>query len=155
MTQLPVLGHEEHEALCRRCGVTCHMPVEIGEAKYVIEELHCRFLGRSADDGRYACTVYENRFEKAPWCHTAEEALATGNLASDCPYARHVPDYKGRVWAPPEVRARLMPIVREKLIHDGLPLSGSPDSALTVLTGNGEDWTYSEQKDRFVFCRRA
>ena len=152
--ELPVLNHEQYEAKCRRCGVTCHMPVEAGEVKYVIEELHCRFLEREGD-GRYGCTVYENRFEKAPWCHAAEEALATGNLATDCPYAAHVPGYTGRVWAPPDVRRKLLPVVRQKLIADGLPLSGNPDSALKILTGSGEDWTYSEQDSGFVFFRRA
>ena len=130
------------------------MPVEVGDNKYVVEEIHCRFLARESD-GRYACTVYENRFEMAPWCHTAEEALASGHLATDCPYTSHDPNYKGRVWAPPAVRDKLMPIIRKKLIADGLPLCCSPDSALKVLTSSGDDWSYTEQKDGFLFYRKA
>ena len=148
--QLTILNHEEHEAKCRRCGVTCHMPVEVGEIKYVLEELRCRFLGREGD-GRYACTVYENRFEMAPWCHTADEALATGNLASDCPYAADVPGYNGRVWAPPQIREKLLPIVRQKLIAGGLPISCNPDSVLPILNAQGGQWSWSEQKDCFLF----
>ena len=129
------------------------MPVGVGDAKYVVAELHCRFLARESD-GRYACTVYENRFEWAPWCHTANEALASGHLAADCPYASHVPDYKGRVWAAPAMRDKLMPAIRQKLIADGLPLSCNPDSALKVLTVDGEHWSYSEQKDCFLFDRK-
>jgi uncharacterized cysteine cluster protein YcgN (CxxCxxCC family) len=151
---LPVLNHDEHEALCRRCGVSCHMALEVGAEKYVIEEIHCRFLGRG-DDGRYACTVYEKRFEVAPWCHTAEDALKTGNLAFDCPYTRHIPGYKGKIWASSEVRGKLIPIVRKKLIADGLPLSGNPDSALKILTSGGENWTYTEQAGCFRFHRQT
>jgi hypothetical protein len=99
--------------------------------------------------------VYEKRFEVAPWCHTAADALTTGNLAFDCPYTRHIPGYKGKVWASPEIRKKLMPVVRTKLIADGLPLSANPDSALKALTGEGEDWTYTEETDRFVFHRKA
>ena len=128
------------------------MPVEVGSAKYVVKGLHCRFLVREAN-GRYACTVYENRFERAPWCHTAEEALATGNLAADCPYAAGVANFNGRLWAPPEVLVKLLPIIRAKLIADGLPVSGDPVGALTILNGTGETWNYAEQKDGFVFYR--
>lgn len=152
--ELPVLNSDEHEAMCRRCGVSCHMAIEAGPEKYVIEEIHCRFLGR-AEDGKYACTVYEKRFEVAPWCHTAVDALTTGNLAYDCPYTRHIPGYKGKVWAPAAVRVKLMPVVRKKLIDDGLPLSASPESALRALTSGGERWTYTEESDRFVFHRES
>ena len=148
--QLRVLNHDEHEAKCRRCGASCHHPIRVGEVSYILEELHCRFLGRE-QNGLYFCTVYENRFELAPWCHTAADALAAGHLASDCPYAAGVPNHKGHVWAPAKIREKLLPIIRQKLIEDGLPKSNSPDSALKALNAGGGHWTYSEQQDRFVF----
>jgi uncharacterized cysteine cluster protein YcgN (CxxCxxCC family) len=154
MTQLPVLNQADKEALCRRCGVSCHLPLEVGNDKYVVEEIHCRFMAREGD-GRYGCTVYEKRFEVAPWCHTAEDAAATGNLSSDCLYAAHIPGYKGKTWASPTVREKLIPIVRKKLIAEGLPLSANPDSALKVLTSGGEAWSYAEESDRFVFHRKS
>jgi uncharacterized cysteine cluster protein YcgN (CxxCxxCC family) len=130
------------------------MALEVGDAKYVIEEIHCRFLTRDAD-GRFACGVYEQRFEVAPWCHTAQEAAATGNLSPTCFCAAHIEGYKGKTWATPEIREKLMPVVRKKLIAEGLPLSENPDSALKALTVNGEAWTYTEQSDRFVFLRKG
>jgi uncharacterized cysteine cluster protein YcgN (CxxCxxCC family) len=153
MTHFPVLNDKAHESLCTRCGVSCHMALEVGDAKYVIEEIHCRFLTREPD-GHFDCTVYEKRFEVAPWCHTAEEAVATGNLSPTCLYAAHIKGYKGKTWATPEIRKKLMPIVKKKLIADGLPLSENPDSALKALTANGDTWTYTEQSDRFVFRRK-
>jgi len=155
MTHLLVLNHKRNkEALCRRCGVSCHPPLEVGSDKYVIEEIHCRYLAREVD-GRFTCTVYKNRLEVAPWCHTAKDALASGNLASDCLYAARIPGYKGKEWASPEVREKLMPIVRRKLISEGLPLSDNPDSALRVLTGGGEHWNYTQESDRFAFHRES
>jgi uncharacterized cysteine cluster protein YcgN (CxxCxxCC family) len=154
MTQLPVLNQEDAESLCRRCGVSCHMSLEVGEDKYVIEEIHCRFLGKGGD-GHFTCTVYEKRFEVAPWCHTAAHAAKSGNLANDCLYAAHIPGYKGKQWAPAEIRGKLIPLVRRKLISEGLPLAASPESAMKVLTAGGEAWSYTEQAGRFTFHRKS
>lgn len=129
------------------------MAIEVGTRKIILEEIHCRYLGRSAEDGKYFCTVYEKRFEVAPWCHTAAAAAETGHLAHDCPYAAGIPGFDGKHWATPELKAKLLPIVRQKLIDEGLQLSESPESALRVLTAGGERWTYSEEHDRFVFRR--
>ena len=130
------------------------MPVVVGGTQYIVEELRCRFLAKEPD-GHYLCTVYENRFEKAPWCHTAVEAAANGMLAHDCPYAEDIPNYKGRQWATARERDKLLPIIRQKLVADGLPISCNPDAAMQVLTCSGERWSWSEQKDRFVFYREA
>lgn len=70
-------AHQEHEALCRRCGMSCHFAVPVNGLAVVLDELRCRFLGRDGE-GRYGCTVYERRFEVAPWCQTVESALAGG-----------------------------------------------------------------------------
>src|ERR1700694_1397934 len=101
------------------------MAIEAGPEKYIVEEIHCKFLGKEAD-GRYACTVYERRFEMAPWCRRADEAAAQGHVAQDCPYAGEIPDFHGKRWASPVVRETLMPLVRKILVEDGLPLSESP-----------------------------
>jgi hypothetical protein len=155
MTLLQVLNPpEKQEALCIRCGVSCHLPIEVGDDKLVVEEICCRFLVREAK-GRFACAVYENRFEAAPWCHTAAEAATTGNLAFDCQYAAHIPGYKGKRWATPEQRKKLMPIVRKKLITEGLPLSASPEWALKALNRGGETWTYAQETNHFVFHRKG
>ena len=130
--------------------MSCHLAIEVGDAKYLVEELHCRFLLRH-DDGNYGCSVYEKRLEMAPWCYLADEAVLTGSVATDCPYASGIPNFRGREWASPEIRAKLIPVIRRRLIDEGLPIAGSPRAALRVLNVDGETWEYSEQKDRFVF----
>ena len=68
-------------------------------------------------------------------------------------YASGIPGYNGKHWATPLWRKRLLPIVRKKLIQEGLTLHASPDSALKVLTSEGEHWSFTEEADRFVFHR--
>ena len=77
---------EEHEAKCQRCGVSCHftMPLEDTREEVVVWGLGCKFLGKEGT--KYKCTVYEDRFEKAPWCHTYDKAVPLGMMRTDCPY---------------------------------------------------------------------
>lgn len=88
----------EHEAQCRRCGISCHVAVPHGmgrrERLIVVPGLHCRYLAQTAD-GQWGCTVYEDRFARAPWCHHADVAAPLGYLAHDCPYGS--PPGKGKV----------------------------------------------------------
>ena len=75
----------EHESKCQRCGVSCHVQMRdylLGDI--VVEGMHCKFLVK--EEGGYACSVYAERYEKAPWCHSAEEAAPLGMLRVDCPY---------------------------------------------------------------------
>jgi hypothetical protein len=128
------------------------MSIGVGNDRYIVDEIHCKFLSK-ADDGKYTCTVYERRFELAPWCLKAADAARDGHVAQDCPYGIQIQGFRGKQWASREMREKLMPIIRQKLIEEGLPLSQSPDAALRVLTADGESWTYSEEADRYVFHR--
>ena len=127
------------------------MAIKVGEENIIFPEIHCRFLGTSPEDGKFTCTVYEQRFEKAPWCHTAEDAIKDGHLAQDCLYASDVPGYRGKLWATESMRARLVPLLRKKLLEDGLPFAASPDSALRLLTSGGEAWSYALEDGKYVF----
>src|SRR5258707_1179574 len=44
-----VLNEAEHEALCRRCGISCHFALPVNGVPMVIDELRCKFLGRDPD----------------------------------------------------------------------------------------------------------
>lgn len=152
----PILSAEAHEALCRRCGASCHTPILLGGKTVILPEIHCRFLARDTD-GKALCTVYENRFERAPWCKTAREAFETDGLAHDCPYARSIPGYRGRHWANPEERARMLPLIRRQLIEHGLPSQNDPADVLPILEADGSRWTYTATPDgtRFLFRKRS
>lgn len=148
-------AHEAHEAMCRRCGMSCHFAVPVNGLAVVIDALRCKFLGRS-DDGRFHCTVYERRFELAPWCHTAEGALAAGFLAQDCPYARGVPGYRGKARLSPSLLRQVLPALRAEVARAGAPIGADPDAALAFVAEAGGQWRYaiSEDGTRYVFERQ-
>ncbi len=86
----------DHEALCRRCGVSCHLAVVLYGVPVMVPGLHCQFLAADRN-GRYDCSVYAQRFDRAPWCHHADVGGPAGFLASDCPYTRGLDGVQGKV----------------------------------------------------------
>lgn len=146
--------HDEHEALCRRCGMSCHFAVPVNGLAVVIDALRCRFLGRD-DAGRYACTVYEQRFARAPWCHTADSALGEGFLAQDCPYARGVSGYRGKVRLSPALLRKVLPAIRAEVARAGAPIGADVDAVVAFLGEEGETaWGYTVSADgsRYLFA---
>ncbi len=119
--KLPLLSEEQHEDLCRRCGQSCHFAVQVNGLAVVIDELHCKFLKKSG--GTTVCTVYENRYEKAPWCHSARSALDKGLLAQDCPYVKNagVSGYRGKTKLHPRLQRKIEPAVLQQIIAEGVP----------------------------------
>ena len=98
----------EHEALCQRCGISCRAAVPVGDGRsIVLEDLHCPFL---VDD---SCSVYEDRFTKAPWCLHANVAGPIGALRQGCPYSRGQP---GKVLLTEEQYTALWPKIRAALL---------------------------------------
>jgi len=77
---------EEHEAKCQRCGVSCHFTLRFDEPAQdiVVWNLGCKFLAKEGT--QYKCQVYDQRFEKAPWCHPYDVAVPVGMMRTDCPY---------------------------------------------------------------------
>ncbi|HEX2569642.1 MAG TPA: hypothetical protein VH877_08790 [Polyangia bacterium] len=148
------LTRDEHEALCRRCGVSCLFAVPVNGLAVVVDELRCKFLARAAD-GTYGCTVYERRFELAPWCHTAERAVAGGFVAQDCPYARGVPGYRGKVRLSPRLLSQVLPGLRAEVVRVGVPAGADPEAALRFVAAGGGDWRYTLSADgsRYLFER--
>ena len=107
----------DREAVCRRCGASCHVAVPAGEAgTVVVPGLHCMFLEKQGD--RFGCTVYAERFARAPWCHTAEEAQPLGYLATDCPYG---PNDEGKVVVSEARMVALFPTLLRNLRAWGVP----------------------------------
>lgn len=147
-------NYEAREALCRRCGVSCHVAIPVNGLPVVVEQLRCRYLRRDPD-GRYGCEVYARRYAVAPWCFSAEQALTKGLLAQDCPYARGVPGYRGKVRLSLPLLNQVLPAVRAEVARAGLPYGADPDAALGLLEQGGGRWRYELDPDtnRYRFER--
>ncbi len=83
--------HEDHEALCSRCGKCCYKKITIGDTLF-ITPFPCEYL----DTETNACTIYERRHELNPECMNIEDGLKNSAFPADCGY---VP-----VKAPPNYR---------------------------------------------------
>jgi hypothetical protein len=136
-------SHEQHEALCRRCGQSCHFAIEVNGRKTIVDDLHCRFLERH-EDGKFSCSVYERRFEVAPWCHTVDEALKDGLLANDCPYARNALGFQGKRRVGPESRLQTERAIREQILVYGVPPGISHDGLARFLDRTGDEEFFFE-----------
>ena len=131
--------NDAHEALCRRCGQSCHFAVPVNGLPVVVDDLHCRFLERESG-GKFKCSVYQNRFKMAPWCQTVDHALREGFLAQDCPYTLKTPGYRGKTRLHPRLLAKVEPEIRNHILANGLPAGASLDGLARFLerTGGGE-----------------
>ena len=130
---------DAHEALCRRCGMSCHFAVPVNGLAVVIDELHCRFLV-PGEGGTFHCSVYADRFEKAPWCATVDQALESGLLAQDCPYTRGVSGYRGKTRLHRRLLDKVTPAIRTEILENGVPIGVSRAGLLRFLerTGGGQ-----------------
>lgn len=108
-----------HEALCRRCGVSCHLALPVNDIPVVIPGLRCKYL--SAQGAQWGCSVYPQRFELAPWCHHADQAGPQGFLAHDCPYTAGEATAPGKVNVSPETMERLWPAIFREICRVGVP----------------------------------
>ncbi len=83
---------DELEALCRRCGLCCHITVGLSDGTYVLHPfITCKYL--SADN---LCTVYEKRFLcESNICFTREEMIRRDFILPEgCPYTALRKGYK-------------------------------------------------------------
>ena len=133
--------------------MSCHFAIPVNGLAVVIDALRCKFLARDAT-AHFHCTVYERRFAEAPWCHTAQSALAGGFLAQDCPYARGVPGYRGKVRLSPALLRQVLPAVRAEVARAGAPIGADPVAVVEFLAEAGEGpWQYQTSADgtRYLF----
>lgn len=74
-------GNAEHEGLCTQCGKCCYKKIIVGNL-IVITPFPCEFL----DTATNLCTVYEERFEKNPYCLNIEQGMNASAFPPDCGY---------------------------------------------------------------------
>lgn len=96
----------DREALCHRCGVCCMAALRVNGRVVAIRELACRYL-QDVGKGAFACSVYDHRFEVAPWCRTVPQVLPEGVLAADCGYR----EGQSTSQAPVRMHARLVKLI--------------------------------------------
>jgi hypothetical protein len=98
--------------------VSCHVAVPVeGVGAVAVPGLRCQFL--EPDGDRFACTVYAERFVRAPWCHHADVAAPLGYLATDCPYGS--PPGDGKVKLDAAAFDAVWPEVLRKIRSWGVP----------------------------------
>lgn len=107
--------------LCHRCGVCCMAALRVNGRVVAIRELACRYL-RDEGRGRYACSVYERRFEVAPWCLKVPKALPEGVLAPDCGYREGRPAPEAPVLLNGRLVRLIAPQIRAAFAPGGWPL---------------------------------
>ena len=145
----------DHEALCRRCGISCHFAIPVNGLAVVIDALRCKFLSQiEGEPGRYHCSVYASRYSVAPWCHSAESALHAGFLAQDCPYARGHKGYRGKVRLSASLQRQVLPAIRSEIVRVGIPIGADPDRVRLFLSEPGTDFAYTVSADgsRYLFA---
>lgn len=116
----PRRADSQHESKCRRCGISCHLALPINGTLVEIPGLHCQFL-KPAADRAWVCSVYEDRFERAPWCHHADEALPLGFLARDCPYVVEAGVKRGKVRLREPLVTQMWPVLLQGVMAEGVP----------------------------------
>ena len=150
----------EHEARCRRCGISCHLALPVGGQMVEIPGLHCKFL-RPGTDRKWRCDVYEHRFELAPWCHHANEAVPLGFLARDCPYLLDGGGGPGKIRLREPLLSRYWPTLLAAVVREGVPDYVDTEAFLAEVnrreqvphrlianTGPGHKWLLVEEGDR-------
>ncbi|HAN32562.1 MAG TPA: hypothetical protein DCQ06_13280 [Myxococcales bacterium] len=85
----------------------------------VIPGLHCKHLAPTGST--WGCQVYQERFERAPWCYHADEAGPQGFLAHDCPYSHDSAHGGGKVRLPPAAMDRIWPAIFREIRRVGVP----------------------------------
>lgn len=84
------------ESVCTHCGDCCHASINTGKSIVVVPELPCRFLVAKSD-GKFWCSVYADRFQKAPWCRDLLSGALTGAYPTSCNYMRGMEGYNGGI----------------------------------------------------------
>lgn len=84
------------ESVCSNCGDCCCASINIGKSIIVVPELPCRFLVIKSS-GKFNCSVYEERFAKAPWCQDLLSGALTGAYPVSCNYMKGLSGYNGGI----------------------------------------------------------
>ena len=84
------------EEYCTDCGACCRPSVIIADGgipkfRVLLKDIYCKFM--LSDEGQSKCSVYKDRFKKAPWCANLKEMIQQGIAPGDCPYITELDGY--------------------------------------------------------------
>ena len=84
------------EEYCTDCGACCRPSVLIAEGgklklRVLLKDVYCKFM--KVKGGKSRCSVYKDRFNKAPWCANLKEMIQQGIAPHDCPYITELEGY--------------------------------------------------------------
>lgn len=127
---------QDWESQCTRCGASCHFAVVVNGLPVVVDDLHCKFL-EFDPDGRTRCSVYSERFERAPWCQHASEAVEQGLLAQGCAYTQKRAGYRGKTRLHRRLMDRARPTILAHILEVGVPIGASVDGLRRYLRREG------------------
>lgn len=89
LKKLAVMGKEEWEKICCRCGRCCYEKLDVA-GKIYYTSMPCDQFDLSTR----MCKVYERRSEVRPDClPLTPQVIAAGFLPGDCPYVAGLDDY--------------------------------------------------------------
>ena len=106
------------EEYCTDCGACCRPSVLIAakgvpKLRVLLKDLYCKFA--SIEDGKSKCSVYKDRFSKAPWCANLKEMIEQGIAPGDCPYITEVEGYQPSVDLEDTEYKELLPFLKAAL----------------------------------------
>jgi uncharacterized cysteine cluster protein YcgN (CxxCxxCC family) len=113
------------EQYCVRCGDCCHLTVTIRSAtehsdRILVPDLPCKFLVGDGD-GRFDCSVYEDRFSLAPWCQNLHRLVESGLATDGCPYVEGAAWYRGSKRLSPQLLGYMSPQIKEVVVKNSAP----------------------------------
>jgi len=84
------------ESYCNNCGDCCSPSVLVKSTrtspfKILVKDLKCKFS--KSVNGSNTCSVYSERFSKAPWCLDLKGMIKGGAAPYHCPYVETLKGY--------------------------------------------------------------
>ena len=145
MIQKNSINH--NEKICNRCGICCHPSFQIGIRKIIIEQIHCKFL-KKEQNGKTYCSVYDSRFDKAPWCLTLKQAIRQQMLAHNCPYVKNINGFNGKFTLSSKILKNYYPEIEKHILKYGIPSWCSIADAVKFFK---KPIKWKLERDRYMF----
>ncbi len=125
------------ESYCNNCGDCCSPSVLVKSTrtspfKVLVKDLKCKFS--KSVNGDNTCTVYNERFNKAPWCLDLKGMIKGGVAPLHCPYVETLKGYSPTLELNDPQYKTVLPLLK-KAVSEG---DVSPFASLDIKTFLGD-----------------